>query len=94
MMPSALQGSTDVIGTVQNPAGAILAPLDLRTAMLRRMHILEIPHKPSTIQGLFGLFGLSQLPEVFLQQITDNASRDKSATPPAFFPSFFLLLLL
>lgn len=29
MMPSAPQGSTDVIGTVQNPAaGAVLAPLE------------------------------------------------------------------
>lgn len=90
MMPSAPQGSTDVIGTVQNPAaGAVLAPLDCyaqKNAYPR--------DSPQALHHSGTFFGLSQLPEVFLQQITEDASRDKSATLPAFFPSFFLLSLL
>lgn len=87
-MPSAPQGSTDVIGTVQNPAaGAVLAPLD---CYAQKNAYPRDSSKPSTIQGLFGL---SQLPEAFLQQITEDASRDKSATMPAFF-SFLLSVVI
>lgn len=85
MMPSAPQGSTDVIGTVQNPAaGAVLAPLDCyaqKNAYPR--------DSPQALQHSGTFFGLSQL----LQQITEDASRDKSATLPAFF-SFLLSVVI